>query len=285
MHADIQTSNASNDFTKAEESAVGTNSAAETPEIGRDMRYLYDQFAEMQRSQPPALRSLTAQQATVLADLAFALLQKRRGQVGALATILSGRIDELEPEQFRQTLATLVKCASGSSLDVMGGLFGRSRETDIRKTGQYAETDKSFSSRLSQMILRQPLWGIPDRRVGISLKTTLHFNALTTLVQQEAAIEMAVNTVKDEIIRTQVDERLRINDLWLMVRFNCQDVVIDVGEPNRPFEEVLLWRDGKPEPLIGNYLVQTGERLIIEPSLLAAIDIRPAGGLPTDTTD
>jgi len=138
-----------------EGSAVPTDSAAQTTETDRDLRDLYDQpFAGIQRSQRLDLRAVTTQQATVLADLAFALLQKRRGKIGALATLLSGRINELDPEEFRQTLATLVKCASGSSLDVIGGLFDKRREIDIRETGQYTETDAFFSSWSSQMILR-----------------------------------------------------------------------------------------------------------------------------------
>ena len=58
----------------------------------------------------------------------------------------------------------------------------------------------------------------------------------------------------------------------------CQDVVIDVGAPNRPFEEISLWRDGKSEPLVRDYTVKPGERLIVEPSIAVPIDIRPSGG-------
>jgi hypothetical protein len=97
-----------------------------------------------------------------------------------------------------------------------------------------------------------------------------------------AALNKTVKAVEQEIVRTQVDQTFRVNDLVADLRFTCTNVVIDVGRPNRPFDEILLWREGKSEPLIGNYIVKSGERLIVEPSLAAAIDIRPAGGASSD---
>jgi len=221
--------------------------------------------------------ALTTDQAAVLADLALAVLLKRRGNTAALAAILSGRIKDLDPEDFRDALTALVKCASGSSLDVIAGLFGMTREIVVHSGGQCGETDTSISCRLFGKI-EQPAWTSADELVGISLRTVLHFRPLATFAQQEAAIEKTVKAVADEIVRTQVDQTFRVNDLVADLRFTCQDAVIDVGEPNRPFEEILLWRGGKSEPFSGNYLVQPGERLVVEPSLPVAIDIRPAGG-------
>lgn len=215
-------------------------------------------------------RVITTHQAKVLADLALSVLQKPRGKAAAMDVILAGKTNGLESEDFTETMATLVKCASASSL-------GLARGTTIHARGQFQETDASFFDRLLPGLHRpEPISA--DQLLGISIRTVLHFCPQATFAQQEAAIEKTVKAVRDEIVRTQVDQTLRVNWLWGILRFTCQDVVIDVGEPNRPFEEILLWREGKPEALTGNYIVKPGEYLIVEPSLAAAIDIRPSGG-------
>jgi hypothetical protein len=111
------------------------------------------------------------------------------------------------------------------------------------------------------------------------MRTTLRFYPQATLAQQATAIEKAVKVVEDEIVRTAIDQTFRVNELWFLVRSAaCQEVVVDVGEPNHPFQEILVWRDGKPEALVGDYVLKRAERLIVEPTMPAAIDIRPAGG-------
>jgi hypothetical protein len=114
-----------------------------------------------------------------------------------------------------------------------------------------------------------------DQLIVLSIRAVLHFHPRTTLEQQEAAVEKTIRAVKDEIVRTQVDQTLCIHELWRVMRFTAQDVVCAVGEHDRSFEQILLWREGKPQPLTGDYLLKPGERLIVEPSLTAAIDIRP----------
>ena len=226
-------------------------------------------------------RAVTTEQAAVLADLALTVLQKPRGvsdiRIAAIATILSGRMTDLEPHDFRDVMIALVKSAAASSLDVIGGFYGLTRGTTVHAGGQFPEADLSFSERVLLEALRPALSSDDDRLVGVSLRTVLYFRPQATLTQQEAAIEKTIKAVKAEIVRTEVDQTFRINEMWVVVRFTCQGVVIDAGEPNKPFEELLLWRGGKPEPLLGNYTVKPGERLVVEPSLPSAIDIRPAG--------
>lgn len=226
-----------------------------------------------------SFRRLTAEQQTLLADLALTVLQNSTGKAADMATILSGRLNELHPDAFRHTMRTLLKCASGSSLDLIGSLVGLTRGTTVHSGGLSREADVSFWERLFRSLQRPELTG-GDQLVGVSLRTVLHFYPQATLVQQEAAIAKSIKAMEDEILRTQVDHTLRINWLSLILYSVAQNVVIDIGDPNHPFEQILLWRDGVPEPLVGNYMVQPGERLIVEPSLPAAIDLRPAVLLP-----
>jgi hypothetical protein len=156
---------------------------------------------------------------------------------------------------------------------------GLTRGVILHARGQFPENDASLQDRVFRE-LQGPAPSSDDQLVGISIRTVLHFSPEATLTQQEAAIAKTIKAVEDEIVRTEVDQTFRVNELWIILRLTCQHIVIDVGEPNRPFEEILLWREGKPEPVIGNYIVQPGERLIVEPSLAAAIDIRPAVARP-----
>jgi hypothetical protein len=112
-----------------------------------------------------------------------------------------------------------------------------------------------------------------EQLVGISIRAALHFHPTATLDQQETAIEKLVNAIDDEIVRIEVDQTFRVNDLQFVLRSTCQDVVADVGAL-----EILLWRGGEPEPLVGKYVLDPGERLIVEPSVQPPIDIRPFEG-------
>jgi hypothetical protein len=59
------------------------------------------------------------------------------GSAAAMGTILSGRMNDLDPEDFRQNMAILVKCVSGSGLDVIGALFDLPRGTTVHNHGQF----------------------------------------------------------------------------------------------------------------------------------------------------
>lgn len=73
----------------------------------------------------------------------------------------------------------------------------------------------------------------------------------------------------------EVHQTLRITNLWMVI-MSSASCVIDVGQPNRPFQEILLWRGGEPKPLLHNYVRQPGEQLTIEKSIPVPIDLQPA---------
>jgi len=219
----------------------------------------------------------TADELSVLSDLALTMLQTPRDSKSATLTrILTGMLNQLEPEQFRNAMADFVKLASGTSLDVIGELIGLTRGMIDHSKGCSPETDASFRECLLAEVRHPQLRDGTEELLGFSLKTTLHFHSLVTFTQQQAAIGKVSKDLRKEIEGMEVGQTLRINDLWLVVRYACQDFVVDVGEPNRPFQEILLWRHGKPELLTDNYVLQSGEQLTIETSIPVPIDLQPA---------
>lgn len=213
---------------------------------------------------------------SIISDLALTALmaQKPSGCKSAvLARIVAGNLNDLEPEEYRDAMANLVKYSSRKRLDVLGELLGLPRGVTEYAGGHSEETDNSFSERLLAEIRYQRPCDGTENPVGISLRTVLHFHSASTLAQQDAAVEKVIKAVEKEIGRIKVGQTLRVNELWVVVRFTSQDIVIDAGEPNRPFQEILLWRGGNPQPLVDNYVVQPGERLVIERSIPVPIDI------------
>jgi len=217
---------------------------------------------------------LTVKQSLAIRDLALTILQKGQSRTAVLARIASGNLNDLEPQQYRDIMINLINNAAGNSLDVIGEVIGLRRATLECWGKRSPETDASYAERLGAGICPQ-LWNRNAKLVGISLKTTLHFHPLTTLAQHEAAIREVINHVKHWVESIGVGQTLRVNELWVTVRFASKHV-IDAGEPNRPFEEVLLWRDAKPEPLLDNYVLQPSEQLTIERSIPVPIDLRDA---------
>ena len=224
--------------------------------------------------------NVTEQQSAVLRDLALAMLQEHRHSKGAMAaTILSGKLNELDPWEFRSVLAKLVKFASGNNLDVIGKIVGLAREVNHVPKVCPPETDSSFTSRLIHDLQRRNEWNGNEELIGLSLKTVLHFHPSTCAVQHDAATRKIIKIVTEEVEELEPGRTLRINDLWFVLRYACQNEIVDVGWPNRPFEEILLWRGGKPQPLTEDYVVQPDERMTIERSIPVPVDIRPASQL------
>jgi hypothetical protein len=224
-------------------------------------------------------RTVTPQQSAVLADLALTMLQAHPGTKNAtLGTLIAGRMNDLEPQDFRDTMANLVRFASGTSLDVIGELFEVTRGITIHCQGQSPETDNSFSETLRGRLRRPEPPGAGEQLVGISLRAVLHFAPITTTAKQNAVIREAVQDVEKSILGKEVGETFRVNDVWMTLRERYH--VIDIGEPNRPLEEILLWRGAAGETRRGqdlttNYILQCGERLVVEPSMPTPIDVRP----------
>ena len=218
----------------------------------------------------------TTEQTVVIRDLALTMLQKPgRSRAAVLASILTGNLNDLEPQEYRDTMVNLISHAAGSSLDVIGEIVGLAREIVEYHGGRSPETDTSFAERLKAEICYL-VWNRDAKLVGVSLRTALHFHAFSTLAQREAVIRKIIPCVKEGLESIEVGGTFRINDLCLVIRC-AATFIIDIGQPNRPFEKVLLWRDGKPEPLLdNNYVVQPGEQLTLERSIPVPIDFRDA---------
>ena len=175
------------------------NTTAEAFTVSPASSPAVDGFAQIQVGHKISPRAVTAEQETVLADLALTVPQKsQQGMVAAMATILSGRLNDLEPEDFRQTMTTLVKNArpAGNELDVIGGLYGLTRGTTVSARGQFRETDVAFADRLVREVPKPVPPIAADQLLGISLRTVLHFCPQATFAQQEAAIEKTVKAVE-----------------------------------------------------------------------------------------
>jgi hypothetical protein len=223
------------------------------------------------------IQYVTANQAAVLSDLALTMLQTPRDSKSAVLTrILTGKLNELEPEPFRKAMANFVRCASGAYLDVVGELVDLTRGTIEHSKGYTPETDTSYKERILAEIRSPKLRDGTEELLGFSLKTTLHFDPAATFTQQQTAIGKIIELLQKDIEHMEVGQTLRLNELWFLVRLACQDIVVDVGEPNRPFQQILLWRRGIPEPLVDNYVLQPGEQLTLEKSIAIPIDLQPA---------
>jgi hypothetical protein len=223
-----------------------------------------------------APRQVTPHQSAVLADLAT-VLQIPGTKSAAMATIIAGRMNDLEPRDFRATMAALTKYAFGSSLDVIGGLYELPRWITNHGQGLSAEGDKSFSARLIAEIKEPAPRSASDQMVGISVRAVLHLYPRITMGQRNNAIRTAIKDVVEQIQWKEAGETFTVNDVCFAL--GCGRHVIDVGEPNRPLEEIRLWRGARGETRRGqdltvNYIINPGELLVAEPSIPAPIDIR-----------
>jgi hypothetical protein len=189
-----------------------------------------------------------------------------------MAMIVAGRLNDLEPNHFRTALVALVRYASGSALDSIGELF----ELPRRISKSFEESDRSYCSRLKGEIQKKPPSSDREQLVGISFRAVLHLDPRTTMAQNDL-IRSAVRDVEEWILSKEVGETFTVNDICLALRLN--KYVIDVGAPNRPLEEIRLWRAAEGgtrhgQELTTNYIMNPGERLVVEPSMPTPIDIR-----------
>ncbi len=104
--------------------------------------------------------------------------------------------------------------------------------------------------------------------VGISLAATL---TLTPAAGNDAgaqAISQATAAAEDYINNLTIGDFLVINEIADRIR-NASDQILDVGQPNRPLDEIYIWRsrlDGTrySRSLIANYEPAAGERVMVE---------------------
>lgn len=128
--------------------------------------------------------------------------------------------------------------------------------------------------RLVQTAINQrtayPLTGtavVPDL-IGISLSTTLHLKPGLSTVDQSSVVTAAQQAASNYINNLDVGQQLVINQIADLV-MNSDNRILDVGDPDKPLQEVFIWRsrlDGTRYSrfLINNYVPVLGERIIVE---------------------
>lgn len=130
-----------------------------------------------------------------------------------------------------------------------------------------------------QTVLNQkaafPLTGIalsPDL-VGISLATSLKVSNSYSATDQEIIVSNARSAAEQYINNLRIDEPLVINEIADRMRAS-DSRISDVGQPNRPIEEILIWRSRSNDTrysrfLAANYTPALGERIVVENRLNA----------------
>lgn len=116
--------------------------------------------------------------------------------------------------------------------------------------------------------------------IGISLSTTVTFVAGATASQQQAAIANAQAAAENYINNLAIGQTLVINDISDAI-MGSDSNILDIGEPNQPLAGIYIWRsraDGTRYSrfLVANYTPQTGERIVVEPSITNPIALTAA---------
>lgn len=115
-----------------------------------------------------------------------------------------------------------------------------------------------------------PIYGValaPDL-VGVSLVTTIRLSTSISVADQNILVSQAQNAVERYVNNLQINEPLVLNEIADRIR-NADSRIIDVGQPNRPLDEVLIWRsrnDGTRYSrfLLSNAIPAIGERIMVE---------------------
>ena len=115
--------------------------------------------------------------------------------------------------------------------------------------------------------------------VGISLATTVSFTSNASPSDKQTAISAAAAAAQNYINNLTVDQELVINEISDRIR-NADSRILDIGEPNKPLQEVFVWRsrlDGTrfSRFLVANYSPIQGERILVE-SIPNAINLTAA---------
>jgi uncharacterized phage protein gp47/JayE len=115
-----------------------------------------------------------------------------------------------------------------------------------------------------------PLAGLavaPDL-LGVTVSTTAIFAPNTSTTDRQLALTAAVQQAGDYVNNLKVGETLVVNEIADRIR-NADARILDIGEPNKPLNDIFLWRSRFDTTrysryLVGNYAPQVGERLVIE---------------------
>jgi uncharacterized phage protein gp47/JayE len=115
-----------------------------------------------------------------------------------------------------------------------------------------------------------PLVGLavaPDL-VGISLTTQIKVSSTTSAADRGGIIASAARAAEDYINNLKVGQAVVINEISDKI-LNSDTRIIDIGEPNKPLQEIFIWRSRADTTrysrfLISNYSPVDGERIIVE---------------------
>jgi len=118
-----------------------------------------------------------------------------------------------------------------------------------------------------------PLTGLalaPDL-IGISLETTVTPIKGLSLAEQNAAMAAAATAAASYINNLGVGNTLVINEIS-DVMMNASQNILDIGSPNKPLQNIFIWRDRTDNTrysrfLVTDYTPALGERVVVEQSI------------------
>lgn len=127
-----------------------------------------------------------------------------------------------------------------------------------------------------------PLTGIalaPDL-VGISLSTTLTLQSGLSTSDQATIVNECQTAAATYINNLAVGQEFVINQLADVI-LSADTRIIDIGSPDKPIQNIFIWRarlDGTrySEYLVNNYTPALGERILVEPSISNPLNITVA---------
>jgi uncharacterized phage protein gp47/JayE len=119
---------------------------------------------------------------------------------------------------------------------------------------------------------------VGPRLVGLTMRIRLRFKDEATAGERNSAANAARRAIRDFIRGINPGEKLILNSLVRVV-LNSHSMIQDLGDPNEPFDQILVWRstlsgDARfSRHLRQNLSVQNDEELLVEYSVDTPIEI------------
>jgi uncharacterized phage protein gp47/JayE len=198
--------------------------------------------------------------------------------------IVGGR-DEEDDESYRFRINLALQSHGGAAkTDLESALLQLPGIQDIvfeRKAGTFNVYVYGISPTVSPSLLQMvqaeidkktayPMSGLalsPDL-VGISLSTVVKLAPGLSAAEKPGVLASAARAAEDYINNLGVGNSVIINEIADRIR-KADSRIIDIGEPNKPLQEIFIWRsrdDGSRYSrfLVSNYEPTLGERIIVE---------------------
>jgi uncharacterized phage protein gp47/JayE len=104
--------------------------------------------------------------------------------------------------------------------------------------------------------------------IGISLNTTIKLVSGLSQTDISLVLSTASKAASDYINNLRVGDVLVINQISDTIR-NSDNKILDVGDPNRPIQDIFIWRSRLDATrysrfLVNNYTPAIGERIVVE---------------------